>query len=383
VGVIFVSDLLIMTPGPTEVSEEVRRAMSQKITNPDLDPEFFDFYLDVSSKLQQVIKTKNDVIIMSGEGILGLESACASLIEPGDKVLVLDNGIFGRGFADFADLYGADVTKWEFPYNKEIDINKLDEMLAEKNDFKFATFVHCETPTGIINNVGEITKLLNKYNILSVVDSVSAIGGVPIEVDKWGIDIILGGSQKCLSVPPGLTFMSVSDAAWNAVNNRETPVRGYYTNLQLWQNWYEEKYFPYTQAISDIYALNAALDKWLGDQEVFTRHSQIAAAVRKAITESNLNLFAENGYSDTVTAIEIPDSINYQELNQLMTESYNVMIAASLGEFEDKLIRIGHMGENCYEEKLYRTLKAFDHSLRELGFNLNVELHKVFVNEMN
>ena len=377
------SDLLIMTPGPTEVSEEVRRAMSQKITNPDLDPEFFDFYLDVSSKLQQVIKTKNDVIIMSGEGILGLESACASLIEPGDRVLVLDNGIFGRGFADFADLYGADVTRWEFPYNKEIDINMLDEKLAEKNDFKFATFVHCETPTGIINNAGEITKLLNKYNILSVVDSVSAIGGVPIEVDKWGIDIILGGSQKCLSVPPGLTFMSVSDEAWNAVNNRETPVRGYYTNLQLWQNWYEEKYFPYTQAISDIFALNAALDKWLEDQEIFARHSKIAAAVRKAIAKSNLNLFAKNGYSDTVTAIEIPDSINYQELNQLMTESYNVMIAASLGEFEDKLIRIGHMGENCYEEKLYRTLKAFDHSLRELGFNLNIELHKVFINEMN
>lgn len=377
------SDLLIMTPGPTEVSEEVRRAMSQKITNPDLDPDFFDFYLDVSSKLQQVIKTKNDVIIMSGEGILGLESACASLIEPGDKVLVLDNGIFGRGFADFADLYGAEVTKWEFPYNQEIDINELAEKLAAENDFKFATFVHCETPTGIINNIGEITKLLNKHNILSVVDSVSAIGGVPIEVDEWGIDIILGGSQKCLSVPPGLTFMSVSDAAWNAVNNRETPVRGYYTNLQLWQNWYEEKYFPYTQAISDIYALNAALDKWLADQEIFIRHNKIAEAVREAIAESNLNLFAENGYSDTVTAIEIPDSINYQELNQLMTESHNVMIAASLGEFEDKLIRIGHMGENCYEEKLYRTLKAFDHSLRELGFNLSVELHKVFINKMN
>jgi len=378
-----VSDLLIMTPGPTEVSEEVRRAMSQKITNPDLDPDFFDFYLDVSSKLQQVIKTKNDVIIMSGEGILGLESACASLIEPGDKVLVLDNGIFGRGFADFADLYGAEVTKWEFPYNEEIDTNELAEKLAAENDFKFATFVHCETPTGIINNIGEITKLLNEHNILSIVDSVSAIGGVPIEVDEWGIDIILGGSQKCLSVPPGLTFMSVSDAAWDAVNNRETPVRGYYTNLQLWQNWYEEKYFPYTQAISDIYALNAALDKWLEDQEIFARHNKIAEAVRKAIAESNLNLFAENGHSDTVTAIEIPDSINYQELNQLMTESHNVMIAGSLGEFEDKLIRIGHMGENCYEEKLYRTLKAFDHSLRELGFNLNIELHKVFINKMD
>jgi len=382
-GVIFVSDLLIMTPGPTEVSEEVRRAMSKKITNPDLDPEFFDFYLGVSSKLQQVMKTKNDVIIMSGEGILGLESACASLIEPGDKVLVLDNGIFGRGFADFADLYGADVTRWEFPYDKEINIDELESKLAAENDFKFATFVHCETPTGIINNAGGITNLLNKYNILSVVDSVSAIGGVPIEVDKWGIDIILGGSQKCLSVPPGLTFMSVSDAAWDAVNNRETVVRGYYTNLQLWQNWYEEKYFPYTQAISDIYALDAALDKWLADEEIFERHNKIASAVRTAINESNLNLYAENGYSDTVTAIEIPETIEYQELNQLMTESYNVMIAASLGEFENKLIRIGHMGENCYEEKLYRTLKAFDHSLRDLGFDLNVELHKIFINEMN
>ncbi|MFP4199278.1 MAG: pyridoxal-phosphate-dependent aminotransferase family protein [Halanaerobium sp.] len=377
------SDLLIMTPGPTEVSEEVRRAMSRKITNPDLDPEFFDFYLDVSSKLQQVMRTKNDVIIMSGEGILGLESACASLIEPGDRVLVLDNGIFGRGFADFADLYGADVIRWEFPYNQEIDIDKLEAKVAEENDFKFATFVHCETPTGVINNAEEITNLLNRHNILSVVDSVSAIGGVPIEVDKWGIDIILGGSQKCLSVPPGLTFMSVSNAAWKAVNNRETAVRGYYTNLQLWQNWYEEKYFPYTQAVSDIYALDAALDKWLADKEVFERHSRIAAAVRESIRQSNLNLYAEDGYSDTVTAIEIPEGISYQELNQLMTESHNVMIAASLGEFEDKLIRIGHMGENCYEEKLYRTLKAFDHSLRELGFALNVELHKIFVNEMN
>jgi aspartate aminotransferase-like enzyme len=177
--------------------------------------------------------------------------------------------------------------------------------------------------------------------------------------------------------------MSVSDAAWDAVNNRETAVRGYYTNLQLWQNWYEEKYFPYTQAVSDIYALDAALDKWLADKKVFERHSKIAAAVREAIQASNLSLYAENGHSDTVTAIEIPEGISYQELNQLMTESHNVMIAASLGEFEDKLIRIGHMGENCYEEKLYRTLKAFDHSLRELGFDLNVELHKIFVREMN
>ncbi len=382
-GVVYLNDLLIMTPGPTEVSEEVRLAMSQKITNPDLDPEFFEFYFDVSSKLQKVLNTQNDVIIMSGEGILGLESACASLIEEGDRVLVLDNGIFGKGFADFAELYGAEVRRWEFSYNKEIDISILEEKLAEDNDFKFATFVHCETPTGVVNNVEKITYLLNKYEILSVLDSVSAIGGIPVEVDKWGIDIILGGSQKCLSVPPGLTFMSVSDKVWDAVNSRKTPVRGYYTNLKLWQGWYQEKYFPYTQAVSDIYALNAALDKWLKDKNVFKRHKNIAEALRKALQKSGLELFAETGHSDTVTAVKLPDKIGYDQLNQLMTEKHSVMIASSLGEFQESLFRIGHMGENCYEEKIYRTLKALDKSLRELGFSPSKELHKVFVDEIN
>ncbi|ADQ15193.1 pyridoxal-phosphate-dependent aminotransferase family protein [Halanaerobium hydrogeniformans] len=376
------NDLLIMTPGPTEVSEEVRRAMSRKITNPDLDPEFFDFYLNVCNKLKKVVKTKNDMIIMSGEGILGLESACASLIENNDKVLVLDNGIFGKGFADFANLYGANVKRWEFPYDKAIDIKKLEKKLSKNNDFKFATFVHCETPTGIINPAEEICELLNNYNILSVVDSVSSIGGVEIDVDSWGIDIILGGSQKCLSVPPGLTFMSVSKTAWDVIKQRETAVKGYYTNLQHWQNWYQKKHFPYTQAISDIYALDAGLDKWLADKNVYTRHDKIAKAVRKALVKSGLKLYAENGHSNTVTAVKVPEKIEFQELNQHMTEKYNVMIAGSIGKFKNKLIRIGHMGENCYEEKIYRTLKAFDHSLRDLGYQLNYKLHKIFVEEI-
>ena len=376
------NELLIMTPGPTEVSEEVRRAMSKKITNPDLDPEFFDFYLNVSKKLKKVVKTKNDMIIMSGEGILGLESACASLIEKNDKVLVLDNGIFGKGFADFADLYGADVSRWQFPDDKAIDIEELEKMLSEDNDFKFATFVHCETPTGVINPAEEICALLNKYKILSVVDAVSSIGGVEIDVDSWGIDIILGGSQKCLSVPPGLTFMSVSRAAWKAINQRETAVKGYYINLQHWQNWYQKENFPYTQAISDIYALDAALDKWLADEKVYNRHSKIAEAVRNSLSKSGLELYAANGYSDTVTALKVPDKIDFQELNQHMTENYNVMIAGSIGRFKNKVLRIGHMGENCYEEKIYRTLKALDKSLRDLGYQLKYKIHKVFVDEI-
>ncbi|MFW6301463.1 MAG: pyridoxal-phosphate-dependent aminotransferase family protein [Bacillota bacterium] len=376
------NDLLIMTPGPTEIAESVRKAMAQPIINPDLDPEFFDFYAEMISKLQNILDTENDVIVMSGEGILGLESSCASLIEPGDRVLVIDNGIFGRGFADFVRLYGGEVELVEFPDDRPVDADKLEEILKKDSDYKFATFVHCETPTGILNSVKEITRVLNRYNILSVVDSVSAVGGVPVEVDDWGVDILLGGSQKCLSAPPGITFLSLSDEAWKMINNRETEVHGYYLNLIPWQNWYEDKKFPYTQAISDIYAFDQALDNWLGDKDVLLRHRENARAVRKTLKRAGLELFAKDGYSDTVTAFKKPAGVDYAELNQIMADKYNVMIASSVGKYAENLLRIGHMGENCYEEKIYRTLKALDKTLRELGVELKEELQLIFAEEI-
>ena len=375
------NDLLIMTPGPTEIAESVRKAMAQPITNPDLDPEFFDFYAEMVSKLQNILHTENDVIVMSGEGILGLETACASLIEPGDRVLVISNGIFGRGFADFVRLYGGEVELVEFPDDKPVDANKLDDFLKKNSDYKFATFVHCETPTGILNSVEEITEVLNRYGILSVVDSVSAVGGVPVRVDDWGVDILLGGSQKCFSAPPGTTFMSVSEAAWEMINNRETEVHGYYLNLIPWQNWYEDKKFPYTQAISDIYAFDQALDNWLGDGDVLLRHENNGKAVRNTLQRAGLELFAKAGYSDTVTAFKKPESVDYAELNQIMADKYNVMIASSVGKYADDILRIGHMGENCYEEKIYITLKALDKTLRELGVGLEDELQSIFAEE--
>lgn len=376
------NDLLIMTPGPTEIAESVRKAMAQPITNPDLDPEFFDFYAEMVSKLQNILQTENDVIVMSGEGILGLESACASLIEPGDRVLVIDNGIFGRGFADFVRLYGGEVELVEFPDDRPVDASQLDQLLAEDSDYKFATLVHCETPTGVVNSVEEITEVLNRYDILSVVDSVSAVGGVPVKVDDWGVDILLGGSQKCLSAPPGTTFLSVSEAAWELINNRETEVHGYYLNLIPWQNWYEDKKFPYTQAISDIYAFDQALDNWLGDENVLVRHKENGRAVRNTLVRAGLELFAKDGYSDTVTAFKKPAGVDYTALNQIMADKYNVMIASSVGKYSKDILRIGHMGENCYEEKIYRTLKALDKTLRELGVELKGELQLIFAEEI-
>ena len=371
--------LLIMTPGPTYVNEEVRAAMAGPITNPDLDPDFFEFYKSICGKLQKLVKTDNEVLILSGEAILGLEAACASLIEPGDRILCIDNGIFGKGFGDFAKMYGAEVVYYSVDYRKAIDVKALREYLLKDSDFKAATLVHCETPTGITNPVNELCPLLKSYGILTIVDSVSAIGGEKLEVDQWQIDIVLGGSQKCLSAPPGLTFLSISRDAWSKMANRISPIAGYYTNLYIWRNWYNEKWFPYTLPISDIYALSKAVEIVLLKEDFVEQHSKIANAVRKSLTEAGLELYATNGYSNTVTTVILPIGITFTKLFNDMLNNHSVMIAGAFDFLKDKVFRIGHMGENCYEEKLYITLKALNKVLNCNNIKLNGNLHELFV----
>ncbi len=369
---------LIMTPGPTCIHESVRRAMSAEITNPDLDEGFYEFYKDTCSKLKEIMKTQNDVLILSGEGILGLEAACASLIEPGDRILCIDNGIFGNGFGDFAKMYGGEVVYFKSDYRKAVDAEDLEEFLKENGSFKIATLVHCETPSGITNPVKDICPILKKYGILSVVDSVSAIGGEPLETDHWGMDIVLGGSQKCLSAPPGLTFLSISPKAWDLILNRHTPITGFYCNLSHWKHWYEEKWFPYTQPVSDICGLSAAAGRLLEEGGAVSRHERMAEAVREALTKSGLELYPLNGFANTVTTVCIPEGISFRDIYEGMLKSHHIMIAGAFGFLKDKVFRIGHMGENCREEKLYLTLKALNDVLKALGVNLSGKLHANF-----
>ncbi|MFP4660775.1 MAG: pyridoxal-phosphate-dependent aminotransferase family protein [Halanaerobiales bacterium] len=373
---------LIMTPGPTSIHEEVRKALSQEITNPDLDERFYEFYKDTCNRIQKVMNTRNDVLILSGEGILGLEAACASLIETGDRVLCLDNGIFGSGFGDFAKMYGAEVVYLKTDYRRGIDVKQLEEFLRKDHNFKFATLVHCETPSGITNSVDKICPVLNQYEIISVVDAVSAIGGEDLMVDDWKMDIVLGGSQKCLSAPPGLTFLSISNNAWERILHREKPIIGFYANLANWKTWYEDKWFPYTQAINDIYGLSTAVDRWLAESNPIQRHQKIADATRFSLKQAGLDLYPLDSYSNSVTSINIPGRIKFVDIYQSMLNDYNIMIAGAFGFLKDKVIRIGHMGENCYEEKVYITLKALDTVLRKLGVQLEAELHKCFVDRI-
>ena len=374
------NDKFVYAPGPTSVRENVRLERAKETTNPDVDEEFVEFYKNTCDKIGKIINTKNPVYILSGEGILGLEAACASLTEKGDRVLVLDNGIYGRGFKDFVEMYGGEWAYFSYDYNKTIDVEKLIEFLEEDHNFKYATVVHCDTPTGVLNDLSKICPILNKYGILTVVDSVSAMGGEEIRVDDWKIDIALGGSQKAFSAPAGLTMVSISERAKYAMKNRKTPIVGFYCNLSIWENYYKEKWFPYTMPISDIMGLNRAIDNILneGVQNVLNRHGRIANATRKAVIEYGLELFLDNGYSNTVTAVKIPEKIGALKLKEQMLKKYNTLIITSLKPYDNEILRIGHMGENSCEEKVSYALNIIDKGLKDLGFDNGKNLVELF-----
>ncbi|MCR1962964.1 pyridoxal-phosphate-dependent aminotransferase family protein [Clostridium perfringens] len=371
----------IYTPGPTNLRENVRRARALKTTNPDVDLDFVEFYKETCDRFGEIINTKNDCYILSGEGILGLEAACASLTEKGDKVLVLDNGLYGRWFDGFVNMYGGEVTYFSGDYTKEIDVEALSKFLEKNNDFKYATVVHCDTPTGILNPVDKICPLLKSYGILTVVDSVSAMVGEEFKVDKWQIDIALGGSQKAFSAEPGLTMVSISDDARKVMENRETSIIGFYCNLNIWKNYYKDKWFPYTMPISDIISLRVAIDNILeeGKEKVIERHRKIGEATRKAVKEYGLDLFLKNGYSNTVTAVKIPEEIGALNLRNHLNKKYNVLMSTSLDKYENKLLRIGHMGENANIEDITYVLNAIDKALKDLGFSSEKQLDKLFI----
>ncbi|MGB9976054.1 pyridoxal-phosphate-dependent aminotransferase family protein [Thermovenabulum sp.] len=367
-------DFLLMTPGPTYVSERVRQAISKPITNPDLDEEFFTFYDGLCAKLGKLLNTKEDVLVLCGEGILGLEASVASLVEPGDKVLCVANGVFGEGFGEFVEMYGGVPVYIKKEYNEPVTKKDLEDALNKNPDVKIATVVHCETPAGLINPIEEICPYLHEREIITIVDAVSSIGGIRINTDEWGIDVILGGSQKCLSAPPGLSFLSLSKKAWEKIKNRKTPIRGYYLNLLLWQEmWKKKRIFPYTQPVSDIYGLNEAVKIALEDgEDIYRRHKKIGKAVRETLKQAGFQIYPLEGFeSDTVTAFNIPEGIDDEKFRRHLLKKYGVMIAGSWGKLSGRVWRIGHMGENAREDRVFKFFTEFQKALQDFHRDIN------------
>ncbi|WP_222918057.1 alanine--glyoxylate aminotransferase family protein [Natrinema sp. SYSU A 869] len=348
-------DRLRMTPGPTEVPAAVRERMSEPTPNPDVEPEFFDFYRDLTSKLEAVYGD-DDIAILGGEGILGLEAAIASLVEPGDRVLCLSNGLYGEGFADFVEMYDGEAVVCDVPWREPLDREAIESEL-EDEAFDVATMVHCETPTGVLNDLEPVLGVLEDHDVISVVDAVSSLGGVPVPTET--IDVCLGASQKCFSAPPGLTVCSVSDRAWRKIESFET--NGLYTDLEPWRDAADEEWFPYTHLSSNLYGLDTAIDLLLeeGIEDVFERHEAAATRCRERAAELGLSIYPDEARSSpTVTALEVPGRA--AALQQTLAEEHDIVLVTGLGDLADDVLRIGHMGHNARLERVDRTMDALE-----------------------
>lgn len=371
-----------MTPGPTQVKKNIRLARAKECTNPDLDETFVEFYKETCELISSLLHTENETLILDGEGILGLEAACASLTEPGDKVLVLDNGIYGKGFADFVSMYGGEPELYTVDDKRPIHPQALEEFLEKSHDYKYATLVHCDTPSGMLNDIGTLCPLLKKYGILTVVDSVSAMFGEEVRVDDFQIDLLCGGSQKAVSAPPGLTFVTVSEDAKRAMDERKTKIASFYANLKVFEGYYEAKWFPYTMPISDIYGLREAFENIKEDKEMLKRHASIGNACRQAVRNAGLKLHLEEGFSNTVTVFDVPEGTTAKEILDIMRQDYNIMLAGSFDSLAGQVIRIGHMGSNANEEDMTETMEALDQTLKKLGIGLKGSLKETFIKEL-
>ena len=343
---------MLMTPGPTALPPSVREALSRELVNPDVDPAFERIYDDVVEKLQRVYGTEDDVAVLGGEGILGLEAAVASLVEPGDEVLCLSNGVYGDGFADFVESYEGDPTLVTADYDDPYDLAALEAAL-EDGEFAAATMVHCETPTGTLNDLEPALELFAEHDVLTVVDAVSSLGGAPVPTD--GVDVCIGGSQKCFSAPPGLATVSVSDRAWDAIESRDP--RSLYTNLLPWRD--AEAPYPYTHLTTLVVALNEALDLVVGDglEDVYKRHERAAERCRERGAELGLDLYPDEARSSpTVTAFHVPGRAD--ALQEQLDEEHDITLATGLGDLANDVIRVGHMGYNADVEKVEATMDA-------------------------
>ncbi len=365
-----------MASGPVDVSQETLRAM-QRPALYHYDPCFIDIFAHANDLLKGVFQTEYDTVIMQAEAILGLEAAAASLIEPGDKVLNLVSGVFGKGFEEWIHAYGGEAISLEVPYNAAIDPEDVRRVLQTQPGIKYLSVVHSETPSGTVNPMREIGRIAHEFGVLTIVDTVSGLLSEDLSPESWGMDVAVAGPQKCLGGTPGLSLIAVSAAAWEAMEARPTPLRGSFLSLLDWKtSWIDNQRFPYTPSVFEIYALESALSQVLeeGVQSVVARHQVSARATRAAVRALGLDLWAETDEiaSSCCTAVAMPEGIDDQNLRAIMRNRYGVMISGGYGSLTGKLFRLGHMGPAAHPTTVVAQIGMLERTLDDLG--LKIEL---------
>jgi pyridoxamine--pyruvate transaminase len=358
-----------LSAGPTMAPARVLAAQAAPITY-HYDPVFLEAFRRTERKVAELFRTRQDILLMQGEAVLGLEAAARSLVRPGMPVLNLVSGVFGKGMGYWLAGFGAELHELEVPYNDSLDPGDVDRFLDGHPEIELVTVVHSETPSGTLNPVADIGPIAKRHGALTLVDCVSSLGGIPIWPDEWQLDVCVAGPQKCLAGPPGMSLIAVSEDAWAAIRANPLAPRASFLSMLDWkEQWLEAGRFPFTPSVVDLHGVEAACDVILdeGLEASFDRHERAAAACRAGARAMEIELWpASDAVSAAcVTALAVPNGLTDTQVRDHCRARYGVMISA--GQGAGNLVRIGHMGPTARSLYPVLGLAAVGRTLVDLG----------------
>jgi alanine-glyoxylate transaminase/serine-glyoxylate transaminase/serine-pyruvate transaminase len=368
---------ILMGPGPSNVQPRVQSAMTAPLLG-YFDPYFFKVMDSTMSLLKAVFQTKNKLTFpISGTGMSGMEAGICNFLEPGDVAVIGVNGFFGDRIVEIASRCGAKVVKAAAEWGKPIEPSAIESALKSEKKVKLMAVVHAETSTGVLQPLGEISKLAKQYGALFLVDTVTSLGGHEVAVDEWGIDISYSASQKGLSCPPGLAPFTCTDAALAAVQSRKTKVSSWYLDLSLLSSYWSEgataRVYHHTTPALMVYAFHEAL-AIIAEEGLparFQRHLRNGTALQAGLEAMGLTLLAQKGYRlATLTSVRIPEGVNDAKIRQRLLNEFNIEIGGGLGTLKGQLWRIGLMGHSSTEQNVLLFLYALEKLLAEEGYRV-------------
>jgi len=365
---------ILMGPGPSNVDPRVPMAMAKPLVG-HLDPEFIKIMSSLQDLLRYIFSTKNvQTLPISGTGSAGMETAFVNVVEPGDRVLVCVNGVFGERMTDVAERCGANLRTLSAPWGQPFDPAAIEKELRGFQP-KVLAIVHAETSTGVLQPLEDFPKILKHHpDTLFLVDAVTSLGGHPVKVDEWGIDICYSGTQKCLSCPPGLAPITFSPKAMEKIKGRAKKVQSLYLDMiMLGKYWGSERAYHHTAPISMNYALLEALRivSEEGLERRYERHRHNHLALVAGIEAMGLSMFVEKSYRLwSLNTVSIPAGIDDAKVRKNLLDEYNLEIGGGLGNLKGKIWRVGLMGYSSSETNVLYFLTALEQALRAQGFEV-------------
>ncbi len=358
---------ILLGPGPSMVSPRVLRAMAHPLLG-HLDPKFVGLMKEVQVLLRYVFQTENEMTLpISGTGSASMEATVANLLEPGDGILIGVNGYFGERLCDMASRYGAEVYRLDKPWG-EIFYPEEIEAALQKKAIKVVALVHAETSTGALMPMEGMAEVVHRHGALLLIDCVTSLGGIPVKIDDWDIDIAYSGTQKCISCPPGLGPLTVGPRAREAIHQRKTKVANWYLDLSMIENyWGDERTYHHTAPISMNFALREALRivQEEGLEARFERHKANSAMLWQGLEDLGLRLIVPIEHRlPSLTTVAVPDGIDEATVRQRLLEEYNIEISGGLGAFKGKAWRIGLMGYSSRRENVLLLISALEKMLK-------------------